>query len=86
MGYYIDPPDMEKEEFLSAYGRPVKFNEAQITATELPVILVNNGFFTAAAIAFDNAELRAFTDPTDTRPKKLYMVSRERLRPYYANA
>lgn len=87
MGYYINPPDMEKEDFLRQHGRPIHSTEAKmhLTDTTLPVCLVNNGGFTAAGIAYSMDEVDAFLHP-DRRPKRWFSVSREALKPYYNEA
>ena len=36
------------------------------------VCVVDNGFFGAAAYAYTEGELKAFTDPSDRRPKKWF--------------
>lgn len=83
MGYYINPPDKTKEGFLAEYGERVSINDLAITPEALPVILINNGPFTTAVIAYSEKELAAFTSPTDPRPRQYYMVPREALTPYY---
>lgn len=89
MGYYINPPDMTKEEFLQKYGQvlliappPISFEDYP---NKLPVCLVDNPAmgFTAAGICYDKRELEAFTQPEDYRPKKWFLVDRELLKPYY---
>jgi len=47
------------------------------------IVMVDNGFFTAAAIAFDARELKAFTDLDDVRPHRYFFVPREELREWY---
>ena len=77
MGCYIDPSDgSSKESFLAKWGKRVSQGEAIITEESLPVVLVDNIEFTAAGIAYDAAELKAFTQPDDYRPKTFYMVPR----------
>jgi len=79
MGYYINPVDMEKEEWLTKNAlselnkedlKIFNFNQTQTR----PVCLLNNGFFTAAGIAFNERELNVFASEEDTRPKKFYEV------------
>jgi hypothetical protein len=48
----------------------------------LPVCLVNNGLFTAAAIAYSPGERDEFAR-SDGRPKLWFKVSREVLKPWY---
>lgn len=78
MGCYINPKDKSKEAFLILNGTPT-LEPCEITETELPVCLVDNGLFTAAGIAYDEDEVDAFLHP-DPRPKRWYRVSRELLR------
>lgn len=83
MGYYVNPTDgSTKESFLRKYGRQVSMLEASVTETELPVVLVDNRAFTAAAIAFDEAELKAFSDPGDNRTKMFYQVPKDVLQQF----
>lgn len=77
MGAYINPQRESKEEFLEREGfrvASVKWEDVQ--KGELPVCLVGNSGFTAAAIAYSERELEEFSNPLDTRPKKWYIVSK----------
>lgn len=80
MGCYVNPQSESKELFLQREGRVINVNEAKITSTELPVCLVNNGPFTAAAVGYSNSEIQAFGDVTDRRPKVWFMVPIEKLK------
>lgn len=85
MGYYVNPPDQSKESFLRQNGRAVSVSEAResfATGVEMPVVLMDNGMFTAAGIGFSLAEFDAFTHPSDTRPKTIFLVKKELLQPY----
>lgn len=75
MGYYINPRDTSKEEWLREHGE-LTAGPCEITETHLPVVLVNNGPFNAAGVGVNAGEVEAFTQPTDFRPKKWYRVSR----------
>lgn len=82
MGYYINPPNETKEEFLQREG--TKFSPIEwknVPDDSLPVVLINNGFFTAAGIAYSKRELEAFIVPADRRPKSFYLVKIEKLLP-----
>lgn len=94
MGVYVNPKTMSKEEWLFQNGRLVKdlstpqgrFGEETVPTFEsfgsdnLPVVLVDNGPFTAAAVAFCEREYKYFTeDPTDHRPKFIYTVLKDKL-------
>ena len=82
MGFYVNPRNETKEAFLQREGisAPVspKTTWASVPKGFLPVALINNGFFTAAGIAYCEKELDAFTDLTDTRPRQLFMVKIEK--------
>ena len=78
MGYYVDPENESKEEFLEREGQ--RINSGDISWDEipdgmLPVILVDNGSHTAAAIGDTDKEYQYFLrTPGDPRPKTLYLV------------
>ena len=83
MGCYVKPPAMTKEGWLEQHGlpvsRPIVFSD--VPADCLLVCLMDNGPFTAAGVAFDEREFVAFNDdPTDTRPKQWYIVTKDDLR------
>jgi hypothetical protein len=81
MGEYINTVDRTKEQFLIAEGREIS-DPGLVASGELPVCLVDNGIFTAAGIAYDERELKAFTEPEDYRPKRWFAVSIEKLTPF----
>lgn len=84
MGYYINPPNMTKEEWLAKHGKPLQtLSDYDFAGDNLPVCLVNNGWMTAAGIAYHQRELEAFNSPSDTRPRKWFEVSKTDLEPYY---
>jgi len=78
MGCYINT-HAGKEAWLAANATPTN-GPGAITETHVPVCLVDNGMFTAAAVAFDKRELEAFTQPTDFRPKQWFLVERAKVR------
>jgi len=78
MGCYVNPDNETKEAFLQREGRRVSVVDAAITETEMPVCLVNNGFFTAAAVGFSEDEIATFARP-DGRPKTWFMVEQSKL-------
>ena len=63
MGFYVNPPYMSKETWLDAY--PVVDPQATgfIYGDELLVCLVDNGPFTAAAVAINKTEYDCFMRP-----------------------
>lgn len=85
MGWYINPTTgQSKEQYLAEHGRVVTKREFMeftdfTRGSELPVCLVDNGMFTAAAVGYNPGEVRAFTDPDDMRPKMFFLVPRSSL-------
>jgi hypothetical protein len=89
MGCYVNPKGETKEHWLLKKGITVTSKEARDLLREelknkdisvLPVILVNNGPFTAAAIAYSEKELEEFLRPEDLRKKWIYIVALEDLK------
>lgn len=80
MGFYINPSYQSKEEWLMQHGTPAGipswYNRPEGT---LPVCLVENISFTAAAIAYDEREMKDFLDPFDHREKLWFYVEIEKL-------
>jgi hypothetical protein len=83
MGYYINPPNSSKEQFLKEKGIVIFEVSAgnYLNDETMPVCLVNNGGFTAAAIGYSQSEINCFKQP-DGRPKIWYAVKRSDLAPY----
>jgi hypothetical protein len=81
MGYYINPTNMSKEQWLRENGVevPKPIAKHHPAGDELVVCLVDNGAFTAAGIAYDDGERDAFMYP-DSRPMRWYLVKRELLK------
>jgi hypothetical protein len=89
MGFYIDPANCSKEQFLADNGTPISPEAAKQTLADgsnIPVCLVDNGIFTAAGITFSDGEIDAFNRPADSRPKKWFSVPREKLVEFYPDA
>lgn len=94
MGCYVNHPTMAKESWLLVFGklvgRIVGAGPAGSTRDipawssfekgRLPVVLVDNGPFTAAAVAYSEAEYGVFTELDDDRPRLIYSVAVEDLR------
>lgn len=88
MGFYINPPDMTKEQFLVQHGERISGEAARILASNeqsdnMAVCLMNNGGFTAAGIAYCLQEYNAMSHPEDNRSKAWYSVPARDLAPYY---
>lgn len=77
MGWYVNPKEGKKEDWLEQHGTrhvdPVDFDRA-VQMGRLPVVLLDNGPFTAAGIAYCADELSEFTRPGDIRHKIVYTV------------
>lgn len=85
MGYYVNPPTKSKEQWLAENGVAISLSAVMnfdFADGYLPVCLVDNGPFTAAAIAYSPEERDEFLRP-DGRHKEWYAVSREHLKPWY---
>lgn len=69
MGYYIETNGHKgKAKWLVDNAKAVVIREpVDGTADMIPVCVVDNGPFEAAAIAFDSEELACFNDPNDDR-------------------
>ncbi len=82
MGYYINPPNCSKEQWLDENGRSFSTlpNWADaVKAKTLPVCLVNNGLFTAAGVAFSQGEMEVFATE-DGRTKHWFVVPIDKLK------
>ena len=73
MGYYINPPDREKEDWLLEHGQQVNDPTWPAPKGLVPVCLVDNGSFTVAAIVYDEREFQEFVRP-DSRPRTWFYV------------
>ena len=87
MGYYIETNGVKnKTEWIIANAKGIEQNGPMPGNKDMiPVVVVDNGPFEAAGIAFDQDELYAFTRVSDTRPKRFLLVPREeiiRLQPH----
>ena len=88
MGFYINPPNGDKEDFLIKNGEkttPEAVRQFNYDGDKLPVCWVNNYAFTAAGIAYSKEEAEAFLwsfDRNDQRPYQWYLVNKELLKPY----
>jgi hypothetical protein len=85
MGYYINPPHLTKREFLDQEGHPISMEALRkytFDQDTLPVCLVQNEAFDAAAIAYDEKEMRRMIEGTGIREHQWYLVPRDILAPY----
>lgn len=79
MGVYVNPPWQGKREWLQENGVSTGTTPPEITETTLPVCLVDNGVFFAAAVAYSASELREFSRE-DARPKEWFSVPISKLK------
>lgn len=75
MGSYINPASMPKEEWLERNARSVEEPQEFVGGDERLVILVDNGPFTAAAIAHSEKEFDYFMGLNDPRPRKYFVAT-----------
>jgi hypothetical protein len=80
MGYYIETASHKnKAQWLRDNAKAVNAPGERNIGTHdmIPVVVVDNGPFEAAAIAYDRNELEVFTDRTDPRPRECLLVPRD---------
>lgn len=86
MGCYVNPDHEDKETWLEKNATTIcKMNyfpkwEIIFATNERPVVLIDNGAFKAAGVAYDEREYQDFTREDDPRPRKIYSVSIEKLK------
>lgn len=78
MGYYINPRDMTKEEWLDTKAievpnPPPVYKVTSDKGEMVVVCLVDNGAFTGAGVCYSQQELEYFMMP-DGRPKRWFIV------------
>lgn len=75
MGFYINPKDgTSKEQWLDTHGKRIPRPDKHREGSSIAICLVDNGAFTAAAIAYNQRELEAFQYPGDYRRKQWWHV------------
>lgn len=81
MGCYINPSDKSKEAWLKENAVAIDAHSAKtaLTSENVPICLVNNGPFTAAAVGFSEREIDEFLRH-DGRPKQWFMARRDAVR------
>ena len=75
MGAYVNSDEMTKETWLAIHAVEVVSGELSFDKRpkdSLPIVLVHNGPFTAAAICYCESEFNCFTDKNDRRPKRFF--------------
>ncbi|KKN15049.1 hypothetical protein LCGC14_0989820 [marine sediment metagenome] len=74
MGFYINPPNGAKEDWLHERGEPFFNPKWPPSPGKSIVCLVFNPSFSAAAVAFSEEEFDVFNDVQDPRVKLWYQV------------
>ena len=78
MGFYINPPEGTKEDWLLRNGQAMISPDWPPPEGQVLVCMVDNGPFRAAGICYDKSEWEEFTAP-DSRSKEWYLVPREKI-------
>jgi hypothetical protein len=81
MGIYINPQDRtSKEEFLNAHAIALTEEEFRqhVNSSDyeqyFALVWINNGYFTAVAVAYCPREAADLTLPNDLREKRYYLI------------
>lgn len=83
MGFYIEATGgKDKAAWLVKNAKGTIVPKATPTPDSIPVVVMDNGPFEAAGVAFNQRELDAFTSPSDYRPKTIVMVPRDEVLKY----
>jgi hypothetical protein len=82
MGFYIETDTtLGKADWLIRHGDAQEIKQprslAEVPEDKALVVVVENGFFDAAAYAYDEGEFRAFTDPGDPRPQRFLLMDKD---------
>ena len=80
MGFYLNPEDCSKEQYLEEKGELLSEkvpNWNEIPKGKVVICLVDNGPFTAAAIMYSEGEFDVWKSPSDERPMEWYLLSEE---------
>jgi hypothetical protein len=79
MGLYLNFPNIPKETWLMHNATPIGYTPTSYKNDdgELVAVWVNNGAFTAVALAYCQEELEVFTNPNDTRQKAYFWIRPE---------
>ena len=83
MGDYINPIEGTKEEYLTENAESISLESFKsfddFDGDNVPVVLVNNGLFTAAGIMFNQKEHNCWVEilEEDFRPRNYFLISKE---------
>ena len=84
MGLYIESTEEKTNvQWLIDNGTQIQFNAFNYDDVQnndgVPVCVIDNGHFLAAAICFSEGEMNRFADPLDSRTKFWFIVQKEKL-------
>ena len=82
MGVYIEPQAGSKEKWLEKHGREFstsKGAQESCKQGDWIIVYIDSPPVTVALVAYCQSELKEFTNPTDIRPKRYFVVSQENL-------
>ena len=76
MGFYVNPTGKSKEQFLREKGVavPRTFKWTDTPKGSLPLVLIDNGYMTAAAITCSENDFKDCMSIRDERPRQIYTV------------
>ena len=83
MGYYIQGPSKNKGAFLEEEYNARECSQIEAFVhiedlDEIGVCVVDNGSFEAAALCYNKKEFIVLSNPRDLRPKKWYLMNRDK--------
>ena len=88
MGLYLEPPVSDKKAWVKANGivvgegvDSIDFNFSRVNEEEVLICNVENGFFDAIAVAFNESEFKVFNRP-DGRNKTWAVVKKDTAKKY----
>lgn len=81
MGYHIEGPAIGKGQYIVNQFKAVRIPQPasfdEVPDDKALICVVENSVFDAAAVAYDVNEFKAFTLPTDHRPKQFFLMDKE---------
>jgi len=82
MGYYIETPENlnKAKQIAGIYGGTIvpRPEFSKVPSDTAVIVVVSNGFFDAAAYAYNQAEFDAFHEPGDFRPKQYVLMDKKK--------
>lgn len=92
MGLYIEQPSdysrFAKRQWANKEGVPISREQALAfdfdnpkNSDIVPICLIDNGMFDALGVLYNSNEVKAFTILSDDRPKKFFLLDKNKLTP-----